>query len=303
LGVENATDKPEEILGNYDIVFARGRSALEAVATGCAVILCDALGFGEMLTTENYEFLRVRNFGRRTYYLSPTVETLMGQIRRYDPADAAQLAAHVRGKEGLHHATAALIDIFREVIEEFRGKPSSSCADDRQAAARFLERIAPTSNTFHFVELARPLEIRARNAEALVRRLPDTLFMSPLPREVLTQVVLREGRAPGRIAAGSKFLASVIVDNGTNVVLSNFGEAPMNCSYHWLHPGGETEVFNGERTLLYPPLPPGRSLMYAVNVSAPEQPGRYVLRLTIVQELVAWLDALGVFIDCECIVE
>ena len=45
-GVGNVSREPEAMLGNYDLVFAKGRAALEALAVGAAVILCDAAGAG-----------------------------------------------------------------------------------------------------------------------------------------------------------------------------------------------------------------------------------------------------------------
>ena len=42
------TQKPEELLPKYDLVFAKARCALEAMATGCAVVLCDFAGLGSM---------------------------------------------------------------------------------------------------------------------------------------------------------------------------------------------------------------------------------------------------------------
>src|SRR4051794_30973670 len=39
-GVNAASDRPESLLGDYDLVFAKARCALEALAVGTAVILC-----------------------------------------------------------------------------------------------------------------------------------------------------------------------------------------------------------------------------------------------------------------------
>src|SRR5206468_3631377 len=50
-GVGNVWVRPEEALGNYDLVFAKARSALEALAVGSAVVLCHATGAGPMVTT------------------------------------------------------------------------------------------------------------------------------------------------------------------------------------------------------------------------------------------------------------
>lgn len=46
----NSCPAPESILGNYDLVFAKARCALEAMAVGTAVILCDTRGLGPMVT-------------------------------------------------------------------------------------------------------------------------------------------------------------------------------------------------------------------------------------------------------------
>ena len=46
-----AVDRPEDILGDYDVVFAKGRAALEAMAVGTAVILCDGVGAGGLVTS------------------------------------------------------------------------------------------------------------------------------------------------------------------------------------------------------------------------------------------------------------
>src|SRR5262249_55428078 len=62
----NLSANPEEILGAYDLVFAKARSAIEAMAIGAAVVLCDAAGAGEIVTTANFDRLRPLNFGIRT---------------------------------------------------------------------------------------------------------------------------------------------------------------------------------------------------------------------------------------------
>jgi hypothetical protein len=56
----------------------------------------------------------------------------------------------------------------------------------------------------------------------------------------------------------------------------------------------------GVRSEIYPPLPPGRRFHYNMSVEAPFEAGEYVLRLTLVQEHVAWLDSLGVYADTPC---
>ena len=54
----NPTKNPEEVLGDFDIVFAKGKSALESLATGCALVVADTTGLGPIVTSENFEALR-----------------------------------------------------------------------------------------------------------------------------------------------------------------------------------------------------------------------------------------------------
>ena len=290
---------PEQILGGYDVVFARGRAALEALACGCAVILCDALGLGEMITRENYEVLRVRNFGRRTLQISFTAESILWQLRRYDPADAASVTGLVREREGLYLAAAGLVDIYRAAIREFRENGVPGCDERQQSAARFLDAIAPTSNTFHVAEQVDPVERRARVAEARNRRLVETLSMPKLDSGERRRVQVRDVYMPGIAPAGNTVWASAIVVNRTSKVLSSLGPHPLRIAYHWLKDGAMV-CFDGVRSEIYPPLPPFAEFHYGFEVLLPEEPGDYVLRVALVQEFVAWLETRGAFVDVAC---
>ena len=44
--------EPETILGQYDVVFAKGRCAWEAMACGVAVVVCDTWGIGPLVTRQ-----------------------------------------------------------------------------------------------------------------------------------------------------------------------------------------------------------------------------------------------------------
>jgi glycosyltransferase involved in cell wall biosynthesis len=290
---------PEELLGHYDVVFARGRAALEALACGCAVILCDVLGLGEMITRENYEILRVRNFGRRTLQMSFTADSIVWQLQRYDPRDAAAVTRLVREREGLFSAAAALVDIYRAAIREFRETGAPRCDERQQCAARFLDAIAPTSNTFHTATQVEPLERRARAAEERNRRLAATLTMPPLEAGERRRVRVRDVRFPAVAPAGTTVWASATVVNRSSKVLSSIGLHPLRIAYHWLK-RGEMACFEGVRSEIYPPLPPHSEFNYGFEVRLPEEPGEYVLQVALVQEFIAWLDTPGAYVNVPC---
>jgi hypothetical protein len=63
----------------------------------------------------------------------------------------------------------------------------------------------------------------------------------------------------------------------------------VNLSYRWLDAASSSVlVTDGARGGLATALAPGESRDVSVMVRAPAEPGRYVLRLSMVQEGVAW---------------
>ena len=299
-GFGNTRTDPEHVLSDYDIVFARGRCALEAIATGCAVILCDALGIGELITTENYEMLRLRNFGRRSLQLKVETQSLVQQVQRYNPADAAAVTDMVREREGLYAAANTLVDIYRDAIETFEDTHVRDCVAERRATARFLEAIAPTSNTFFWEQHLEPLNRRAREAEGKIKRLERTLAMARLSDVELSAIQVANLTAPSTMPAGSRVQASIRAGNRTSKVLSSLGEYPVHISYHWLSENGAAFHYEGTRTELFPPLPPAADCEYIFSVETPPVPGAFTLRATLVQERVSWLDTYGAYCDQVC---
>ncbi|MBN1193616.1 MAG: glycosyltransferase family 4 protein [Coriobacteriia bacterium] len=139
-GVGNSVERPEEILGRYDIVFAKAKAALEAMAVGCAVVLCDFGGVGPMVTSSTFEDLRPLNFGFQSLTETHTPENLLRQIERYDPRDAERVSTKLRACAGLNQAVVELTDIYRQTIDEYRSRPVSGGLRDiacRAAEARF----------------------------------------------------------------------------------------------------------------------------------------------------------------------
>ena len=95
-GVGHASAAPEEVLPDFDLVFAKARCAIEAMASGCAVILCDTTGLGELVTTTNVQRLRPWNFGFRVFERPLDSALIGGEIQRYNAADAARVSRYMR---------------------------------------------------------------------------------------------------------------------------------------------------------------------------------------------------------------
>ncbi|HJX83180.1 MAG TPA: glycosyltransferase family 4 protein, partial [Candidatus Angelobacter sp.] len=113
----NATANPQSTLPDYDIVFAKAGCALQALAVGNAVVLCDFPGAGPMVTSANFDSLRKMNFGAGVLVNPLRSEHIRMEIGRYDPADAAEVSRRVRKEAGLADAVTRWLALYSSVLE------------------------------------------------------------------------------------------------------------------------------------------------------------------------------------------
>ena len=138
-----AVNEPENLIGEFDLVFAKGRCALEALATGCSVILCDALGAGPLVTTGELAQLRAYNLGRRTLKHPITSAFLLEQIARYDAHDAAEVSKTIRAGASRDQFIGATLKIYQDAVSRHRSEIHNgvSASEEGRAAARYLENL------------------------------------------------------------------------------------------------------------------------------------------------------------------
>lgn len=134
-GTGTASSAPEKELPGYDLVFAKARCALEAMATGCAVILCDFAGSGPYVTSAAFEEMRRKNFGRALLTQPLKADVLLREIQRYDAADAAAVSQRLRGKAGLEEAAGQWLAIYSTVLQDFDGQAIDRNGEGRAASA------------------------------------------------------------------------------------------------------------------------------------------------------------------------
>lgn len=112
------TAEPEKLLAAYDLVFAKGRSALEALAVGAAVVLFDVEGLGPLVTSADLARLRRANFGRATLTSRAEADAIARRIQAYDPADATSVSSKIRAEVGLDRAVDQLLALYTGVLSE-----------------------------------------------------------------------------------------------------------------------------------------------------------------------------------------
>ena len=134
-----ANFEPEKVLREYDLVFAKARCAIEAMASGAAVVLCDAGGVGPMVSAGEFDNLRALNFGGGTLVKPLDPSLIAAQIERYDADDAAAVCRRVRSAADLNDALSQWLALYEEVVAEYSGA-SISPAEEGSAASAYLVR-------------------------------------------------------------------------------------------------------------------------------------------------------------------
>ena len=142
LPYRNATDFPEKIFPQYDLVFAKGRTALEAMAVGCAVIVWHGERCGPLVTAGELDRLRSLNFGFRVADQPVTPVHLTDQIARYSAADAAAVSRMVRAQVDMHGTIDQLVRLYEAVLAESKKRPVD-IAEELRAAGRYWQTLLP----------------------------------------------------------------------------------------------------------------------------------------------------------------
>ena len=177
----------EQLLPSFDLVFATGRCALEAIAAGCAVILCDGAAFGGFVSSTRIDQLNDRNFGVSVLPFSATPERLVDAIAAYDPNEAALATARIRARASLDVVIPSLIDIYRAAI----AAPLADSEQEALATAQFIEEFVPTFADRPWRALVRgwvnhPVIARL---DGINKRLDKVLAQQPLWKKVGRRVV------------------------------------------------------------------------------------------------------------------
>ncbi len=123
-------------LGQYDLVFATARMALEALAVGCAVVVVDGRGLAGLVTLPLVNEWRSNNFGLRLLTRAPTVEAIATEIGRYDARDAALVSNRIRDTASLSIYLDRVEAIHRELVATPGNLPDATA--DLRAVGRFI---------------------------------------------------------------------------------------------------------------------------------------------------------------------
>jgi Glycosyltransferase Family 4 len=133
--------EPETVLPQYDLAFAKAKCAIEAMACGLAVVLCDTAGLGGMVRSSEVDRLRRLNFGMRSLDRPISVEAVMEAIRLYDPVDARRVSDRIRDIGSADTLCRSLFETYETVLAAHAaGQSPGDWQAESRAAAAFLRR-------------------------------------------------------------------------------------------------------------------------------------------------------------------
>lgn len=123
-----------------------------------------------------------------------------------------------------------------------------------------------------------------------------TPVSAPLPPNAFNaQLTLVD--SPPVLKAGERQPIYVRIKNTSDATWPALGQADgafaVRAGNHWLNEHETIVVQDDVRALLLFDLPPGQEMELPLTVTAPRQPGRYILEIDMVQELVAWFGSRG----------
>ena len=205
----NVQPRPEELLPHYDVVFAKARCALEAMAVGCAVVVTEHYGVGGLVTSQNMQQLRRLNFGVRTMQAAPLTEaSLVDALSGYNAADASKVSEWIREEADLEQYLNQLELLYQGAIQWSQGKTVSPDSKFR-AAANYLQELASLvkrqaeveQRAAGFEQRAQLLEQQLQQMQLLQSQLQSQLQEQQIEREQTAQEYAEfRGSIAGRLA-------------------------------------------------------------------------------------------------------
>lgn len=113
------TDTIEKEFSKYDLVFAKAKMAMEAMACGCATILFGYNRIGEMVTKDNFESAKEYNFGYKKIQNKITTKYVSDQIKKYDSENVRMVSDSIRDKNDFKKILKEIISLYEVSIDNW----------------------------------------------------------------------------------------------------------------------------------------------------------------------------------------
>lgn len=201
-GIGPVVSNLPEVMAAHAVVISSDRTALEALAAGCAVVCADARGLAGLVVPANFHALRRRNFGGAALGRPLDPEAVAAEIEAIDPAEQAALRRIAMPEIGLD----LYIERLRAIHAEAIALAASPAPGDAMRGAETLEAMLASPRPGGFgPEATRRMQAehaaRIARAERETARLALRLRLATLkPGEALR--ITEWHRGPGAALLG-----------------------------------------------------------------------------------------------------
>jgi hypothetical protein len=137
-GLGNQIQQPEQILGDYDIVFAKAKAAMEAMATGAFVVACDYRGLGGAVTAEHFDYFRKYNFGMKTLAKPHDADLIVEEMQKYDATTAKAVAHRIREEASFDTYLDKILPLYHRVIKKHQEEGFRDTGSDKSTLKDYL---------------------------------------------------------------------------------------------------------------------------------------------------------------------
>jgi hypothetical protein len=138
----HGNQEAETLLPQYDVVFASGQLAAEALACGCAVVINGAAGTGRMVNASNLDHFLNNYFTLTSDHVCTSFWEWEHALQSYQPSEAPTLAESIRTTLALEPAVDRLLDIYTQVITEHQAA-NVEPANELIALSNYLRQTSP----------------------------------------------------------------------------------------------------------------------------------------------------------------
>jgi len=137
-GVGEVISDPTAVLAESDLVFAKGKAALEAVASGCGLVVCDADGLGPLVTKENFAELRNLSFAYEAMTDEISVGNVCSRLRNWDGGVCREAAGLARDTASLEGVVDRLEVLYESVSKHWQDTPQPDQSEMTAWAVKFF---------------------------------------------------------------------------------------------------------------------------------------------------------------------
>lgn len=137
----------DKIFSDYDLVFSSGRTALEAMASGCVVSTVTENRLGPLIGWDNFAERRDFNFSLALWEHSSTDEKLGKQLDAFQPAAHRRMVDHIRSSYGIDAGTELAIQVYEKALVEWKTL-SLEPIGERLAIRDYLCALAPLYDVY-----------------------------------------------------------------------------------------------------------------------------------------------------------